>query len=172
MTQRIISSTTTLVLLALCCALSAFAQEQAPNAVVSTPPVQARGILGLEDTSKNALGDLAIENDAVVFRIKEGPVTTIPIASIQGANLSQQDKQVGGIPMTLGKAAVPFGGGRAIGFFSHKKYDFITLSYVDSNGGLRGAIWQLNKGQIEDLARELESRGVHVNTEETKDEAK
>jgi hypothetical protein len=172
MTHTIISSTLKLVLPALCCAVGGFAQEQAANAVVSNSPVQARAILGLEGISKNALGILAIENDALVFRVKQGPISTTPIASIQDVNLSQQDKQVGGIPMTLGKAAVPFGGGRAIGLFSHKKYDFVTVSYVDSNGSLRGAIWQLNKGQIGDLAKELESRGVHVSTQETKDEAK
>jgi hypothetical protein len=168
MTHTIISSKLKLVLPVLCCTFSAFAQQQAPNAVVSAPSVQARAILGLEGISKNALGNLAIENDALIFRIKEGPLTKIPITSIQNVNLSQQDKQVGGIPMTLGKAAVPFGGGRAIGLFSHKEYDFVTVSYVDSNGGLRGAIWQLNKGQIQDLAKELSSREVRVSTEETK----
>jgi hypothetical protein len=171
MTHKIISSMK-LVLPVLCCTFSAFAQEQAANSLVVHASVQARTVLRLEGISKNALGSLAIENDALIFRIKQGPITTIPIASIQDVNLSQQDKQVGGIPVTLGKAAVPFAGGRVIGLFSHKKYDFVTVSYVDSNGGLRGAIWQLNKGQIEDLAKDLASRKVRVSRQEAKNEAK
>jgi hypothetical protein len=172
MTHKTISARTKLVLPFLCCTLSAFSQERGTNAVASAPPVRARAVLGLEGNSKNALGTLAIENDALVCRIKQGGITKIPIASIQDVNLSQQDKQIGGIALTLGKAAVPYGGGRAIGLFSHKKYDFVTMSYVDSSGGLRGAIWQLNTGRIQDLAKELTTREVRISRLETKYEAK
>jgi hypothetical protein len=69
---------------------------------------------------------------------------------------------VGGIPLALGRAATPFGGGRVIGLFSHKKYDFLTLESFDANGGFHGTIYQLNKGQGEALANELAAKGVHV----------
>ena len=63
--------------------------------------------------------------------------------------------------MTLGKAATPFGGGRVVSLFAHKKYDTLTLVYADANGGIHGAIFQLNKGQGEVLRNELVAKG-HV----------
>lgn len=171
MNRKIISSMK-LVLPVLCGAVGVFAQEQAANSLAVHASVEARAVLGLDGISKNALGSLAIENDSLIFRIKSGVIVAIPIASIQDVNLSEEDKQVGGSPVALGKAAVPFGGGRVIGMFSHKKYDFVTVSYVDSNGGLRGAIWQLNRGRTEGLAKDLASREVRVGAQETKNEAK
>jgi hypothetical protein len=64
--------------------------------------------------------------------------------------------------MAMSRAVVPFGGGRVIGLLAHKKYDFLTLEYLDSNGGYHGAICQLNIGQRQVLANELEIRAVHV----------
>jgi len=106
----------------------------------------------------------------------------VPIGSIQELSLGEQDKQVGGVPMTLAKAAAPYGGGRAISLFSHKKYDTVTLGYLDSNGGFHGAIFQLNNGQGEVLKSELEAAGAHItrpedektkrSTQETKNEVK
>ena len=67
--------------------------------------------------------------------------------SIQDIFVEDEDKQVGGTAMMLGKAAVPYGGGRVVSLFAHKKYDILTLEYLDSSGGLHDAIYQLNKGQ-------------------------
>lgn len=64
------------------------------------------------------------------------------MGSIRDIFLSQEDKQVGGTPMVLGRAAVPFSGGRAIALLAHKKYDFLTLEYRDANGGLHRVICQ------------------------------
>jgi hypothetical protein len=124
--------------------------------------VSARVVLGLEGIANNTTGELSIQNDALIFHRVEGPMARIPLGSIQNAFLSQEDKQVGGTPMALGRAATPFGGGRAIGLFAHKKYDLLTLEYWDSNGGFRGAIWQLSKGQGPILAENLDAKGVHV----------
>ena len=62
--------------------------------------------------------------------------------------------------MKIGKAAAPFGGGRVVSLFAHKKYDTLTLEYVDSNGGVHGAIFQLKRGQGELVRDELVARGV------------
>jgi hypothetical protein len=62
--------------------------------------------------------------------------------------------------MTLGKAAAPYGGGRVVSLFAHKKYETLTLEYVDSDGGVHGVIFQLSKGQGEMLKDELVARGV------------
>ena len=150
------------------------------KALDSVSGVHARAILGLEGISNNATGELSIQSDELVFKPVEGPIARIPIGSIQGVFLSQEDKEVGGTSMALGRAATPFGGGRVIGLFAHKKYDFVTLDYLDSNGGFHGAICQLNKGQGQALGSALKTKGVHVsglkdNTAprlETKNEAK
>ena len=62
--------------------------------------------------------------------------------------------------MKLGKAAAPFGGGRVVSLFAHKKYDTLTLEYVDNDGGVHGAIFQLAKGQGELVRDSLKARGV------------
>jgi hypothetical protein len=49
---------------------------------------------------------------------------------------------------------------------AHKKYDTLTLEYVDSNGGLHGAIFQLSKGQGELVTNFLKARGVSLGSGE------
>lgn len=124
--------------------------------------LRATHILGLQGVSNNAGGKLSIEGDALKFQKNEGPSAQVSISSIQDVSLGSQDRQVGGVPMTLGKAAVPFGGGRAIGLFSHKKYDTLTLQYLDSDGGVHGAIFEIAKGQAEAFKTALVAKGAHV----------
>jgi hypothetical protein len=119
-------------------------------------------VLGLERIPNNANGNLSIQGDALQFQRDEGPPVQITIGSIQDVLLGEQDKQVGGLPMALGRAATPYGGGRVIGLFSHKKYDTVTVEYLDPNGGLHGAIFQLNKGQGQVLRNKLLAEGAHV----------
>ena len=124
--------------------------------------VHARVVLGFQGIANNATGDLSIEGDALVFQTSAGPSARIPVGSIRGVSLSQEDKEVGGTPMAFTRAATPFGGGRVIGLFGHKKYDFLTLEYLDSNGGFHGTICQLNKGQGQVLGTALQAKGVHL----------
>src|SRR5208282_4598782 len=86
----------------------------------------------------------------------------VSIASVQDVFADDQSKQVGGLPMTLGKAATPYGGGRVISLFAHKKYETLTLEYVDSDGGFHGAMFQLHQGQGEILKDALVAKGAHV----------
>jgi hypothetical protein len=90
------------------------------------------------------------------------PAVQLQIASVQGICLGQQSKQVGGLPMTLGKAAAPYGGGRVISLFAHKKYETLTLEYVDGEGGFHGAMFQFHQGQGEILKDALVAKGAHV----------
>ncbi len=64
--------------------------------------------------------------------------------------------------MMLGKAAVPFGGGRVVSLFSHKKYDSFTVEFLDSNGGLHGAIFRLSKGQGGSFKKNSIANGAHI----------
>jgi len=59
---------------------------------------------------------------------------------VRNVLLGGESKQVGGLPMTLGKAAVPFGGGRVVSLFAHKKYDTLSLEYWTPMGEFNGAI--------------------------------
>ncbi len=155
-------------------------RDQASNPS-SRSVVRARAIVGLEGNSNNAAGELSIQDDTLVFQPSGGAIARIPIVSLQDVFLSQEDKQVGGTPMAVGRTATPFGGGRVIGLFAHKKYDFVTFEYLDSNGGFHGVMFQLNKGQGQALGDELETKGVHVSRlkgdtakqrQETKNEVK
>ncbi|PYV62561.1 MAG: hypothetical protein DMG97_40080 [Acidobacteria bacterium] len=150
-------------LVLLWCSVAALAQSPGQSANSPTP-VSIRGthLLGFENAKNNANGTLSIEGDALQFQKDGKPTEQVKIASVQDIFLGEQSKQVGGTPMTLGKAAVPFGGGRAISLFAHKKYDTLALEYVDSNGGMHGAIFQLNKGQAEALRNELVAKGARV----------
>jgi hypothetical protein len=125
-------------------------------------PIHVTHTLGLEGIPKNATGNLSIQEGALQFQRDAGRAVQISIGSIQDVSHGEQDKQVGGVPMALGQAATPFGGGRVIGLFSHKKYDFLTVEYLDPNGGLHGAIFQLNKGQGQVFRDKLHAEGAHV----------
>jgi hypothetical protein len=146
-----------------CLAASLIAQDlDKVSPASSSSSLRARAVIGLEGVANNFMGELSIQDNDFVFSPREAPAVRVPLSAIQGASLSQEDKQVGGTPMALGRAATPFGGGRVIGLFAHKKYDFVTLEYLDSNGGFHGTIYQLNKGQGQVLTNELGAKGVHV----------
>lgn len=77
---------------------------------------------------------------------------------------------MGGLPLTIGEAAAPYGGGRVVSLFAHKKYDTLTLEYVDADGGIHGAIFQLTKGHGELLENDLIAHGATISSR--KDQSK
>ena len=143
--------------------LAAVAQNAAQAGNTAAPfSVRATHLLGFEGTKNNCNGTLSLQDDSLQFQQNGKPAAKIRIDSVRNIFLGGESKQVGGLPMTLGKAAVPFGGGRAVSLFSHKKYDTVTLEYVDSDAGVHGAIFQMSKGQGEVLKTQLAARGVGV----------
>ena len=147
--------------LSLCCSVGAFAQTTAPRVNVNALfRVQVTHLLGLPNTKNNCNGTLSIQDKVLQFQQKGKPGAQVSVASIRNLFLGEESKQVGGLPMKLGKAAAPYGGGRVVSLFAHKKYDTLTLEYLDSDGGVHGAIFQLPKGQGEMLKDELLARGV------------
>ncbi len=144
-----------------CSSLGALAQSTAPPVNASAPfSIPATHLLGLENTKSNCNGTLSIQGDALQFHQGGKPGAEVTITSIHAVFLGGESKQVGGVPMKLGKAAAPFGGGRVVSLFAHKKYDTLTLEYVDKDGGVHGAIFQLAKGQGELVRDSLKARGV------------
>jgi hypothetical protein len=154
-----------LILMVLYCGTAALSQNASEP---KNPPIAMRAthLLGLEGARDNASGTLSIQGDALRFHKDEKSAGEIKIDSIQDVFVGQQSREIGGLPMTLGKAAIPHGGGRVVSLFAHKKYDTVTLQYMYADGGVHGAIFQLNKGQGEVFRNELVSHGAHVSNRE------
>jgi hypothetical protein len=152
-----------LMLLALltCCGLCALAQNNSQPANASTAfSIPATHVLGFDNAKHDSGGTLSIQDNVLYFRREGKPAAEVKIASVRGVFVGAESKQVGGVPLALGKAATPYAGGRVISLFAHKKYDTLTLEYVDDDGGLHGAIFRMNKGQSEAVKNELLARGV------------
>jgi hypothetical protein len=149
----------------ICCSLTALAQKITQRGDTSAPfSTRATHLLGFANARNNSVGILSVQDDSLQFQQsgKPGSQVQIKIGSVRDVFLGSESKQVGGLPMTLGKAAAPFGGGRAVSLFAHKKYDTLTLEYVDADKGIHGAIFQLTKGQGELVKNELIAQGVTI----------
>ena len=156
------SRTLPFVLLLICCSTALMAQNQGAAVSRSGSAVRVTHVLGFESISNNANGELSIQEHALRFQKGDGSNAHVSVESIQDLSLGVEDKQVGGTAMALGRAATPYGGGRLISLFSHKKYDTLTVEYLDPSGGFHGAVFQLNKGQGQALKDELVAAGAHV----------
>jgi hypothetical protein len=155
---------TSLILLALL-ATTANGQSQ-PETSAASSSIHVKHVLGFEGVKRNASGDLSIQDDDLGFQQNGKPAAQVNIASIHNISLGEEDNQVGGVPMMLGKTAVPFGGGRVLSLFSHKKYDSLTIEYLDSSGGFHGSIFQLAKGKGQTVKNDLMAHGAHITPSE------
>jgi hypothetical protein len=135
------------------------AQSSAPGSAIHVTHV-----LGFEGERHNATGELKIQGSVMQFQHNGGTAAQVSISSIQDIFVEDEDKQSGGTAMTLAKVAAPYGGGRVVSLFAHKKYDFLTVEYLDSNGGFHGAIFQLNKGQGQTFKKDLVANGAHISS--------
>jgi len=150
-------------LLLIACTATSFGQNaSAPTNSSAMFSVRATHLLGFEAARNKAGGTLSIQDSALRFQTDNQQTVQVAIASIQAIFLGDESKQVGGVPMTLGKAAVPFGGGRAVSLFTHKTYDTFALEYVASDGGIHGAIFELSEGQGKLVRDHLVALGAHV----------
>jgi hypothetical protein len=150
------------LLLLICCGTALMAQNNGGAASAPTSTLRVTHVLGFESIANNANGDLSIQGHSLRFQKAEGISAQINIDAIQDLFLGVQDKQVGGTALAIGRAATPYGGGRALALFSHKKYDSLTVEYRDVNGGFHGAIFQLTKGQGQVIKSALVTEGAHV----------
>jgi hypothetical protein len=147
------------------CSLIVLAQNTAERDDGSAPfSVRATHLLGFENAKSNCSGTLSVQDNFLQFQQTGKTSAHINIGSVRDVFLGEENRQVGGLPLTLGKAAAPYGGGRVVSLFSHKKYDTLTLEYVDSDGGIHGAIFQLAKRQGELVKNELIAQGVTINS--------
>lgn len=153
--------------LILCSGIGALAQNTAATSKENPRfTIHAIHLLGLPNTKSNCKGTLSTQDNVLRFQQNGKPVAQVDIASLRDVFLGEESMQVGGLPMKIGKAAAPYGGGRVVSLFAHKKYDTLTLEYVDRNGGLHGAIFQVTKGKGELVKNELVARGVSSSSSE------
>lgn len=156
-----------LILLVWCatlmCSMTTFAQT-ANGTISSASPdeILVTQIMGFEGTPRNAKGKLSLQGDTLQFEKKKAAAARVEIASIDNVVLGAESKQLGGVPMTVGKAAAPYGGGRVVSLFYHKKFDTLTVEYRDPNGAFHGAIFELEKGQGQAFKDRLVAKGAHV----------
>ena len=152
-------------ILLICCSFAAPAQQitQRGNSKASFS-TRATHLLGFANAGNNSTGTLSVQDDSLQFQQNGEPGAKVKIALVRDVFLGAESKQVGGLPMTLGKTAAPFGGGRVVSLFAHKKYETLTLEYVDADDGIHGAIFQLTKGQGELVRNELIARGVTISS--------
>jgi hypothetical protein len=137
------------------------------NVAPAPKSLRVTHILGLQGLKDNTNGTLTIQAPTLRFQPHDGNAAEIKVSSIQEVALGVQDKEVGGMPLAIGRAATPYGGGRVIALFAHKKYEIVTVKYRDSDGGCHGAIFQLNKGQGQVLKSQLQAGGAQVIEVET-----
>jgi hypothetical protein len=149
----------------ICCGLAAPAQQITQRGNTSASfSTRATHLLGFANARNNSTGTLSVQGDSLQFQQNGKPGEKVKIALVRDVFLGAESKQVGGLPMTLGKTAAPFGGGRVVSLFAHKQYDTLTLEYVDADEGIHGAIFQLTKGQGELVRNELIARGVTISS--------
>jgi hypothetical protein len=156
-----------LALLALLLSLCGGSQGQTQSKTQSTNPPSATHVthvLGFPGVRHNDKGDIQILGDSVQFQGDGSPAAQVKISAIQKISVEDEEKQVGGTAMMLGKAAAPYGGGRVVSLFAHKKYDLFTVEFMDDSGGLHGAIFQLGKGQGRALKKNLIASGAHISS--------
>jgi hypothetical protein len=140
-------------------------QTQTDNSAARTP-IRVTHILGFENVRRNVSGELSVNDGEMRFQPDGTLPSQLRVASIQSISPGEQDKQVGGVPMMLGKAAVPYGGGRVISLFSHKKYGSLALEYLDDRGGLHGAVFRLPNGKAEGFRSTLIAARADVSLSE------
>jgi hypothetical protein len=150
-------------LLSLCAGSIGQTQSEGQHPVPGSA-IHVTHVLGFEGARHNGSGDLNIQGDTLQFQTDGSPTAQVKISSIQDLFVEDEDKQVGGTAMMLGKTAAPFGGGRVVSLFTHKKYDFLTVEYLDNSDGFHGAIFQLNKGQGQTFKRALVANGAHTSS--------
>jgi len=155
------------------CSLTASAQSTIHRADGNAAlNIRATHLLGFEGAKNNSNGTLSLQDGSLQFQRNGKPGAQVKVGSVRDVILGEESRQVGGLPMTLGKAAIPYSGGRVVSLVAHKKYDTLTLQYVDDDGAVHGAIFQLHKGEAGVVKAALTAQSMSVGSrqgEATKD---
>jgi hypothetical protein len=120
-------------------------------------------VIGLPDIKWKAKGTLNVQNGSLQFSQGKGKASaSVPVTSIDDVFTGSEITQAGGMPATIGKMAVPYGGGRVLSLFLRSNVDVLTIAYRDESHGLHGVIFVLPKGQAPGFQQRLATAGAHV----------
>ena len=117
-------------------------------------------VVGLSGVKEHAKGTLTLENGNLQFvhsKAKAVVATTL-IQDVVTGNDSQ--RMIHGFAGTLSTFA-PYESGRFLSLF-RSKLDTLTIKYLDSDGGLHGAIFTMATGKAEPLKKLLLAQGAHT----------
>ena len=129
----------------------AFAADTPTAPAVPNPNPNAVLVVGAGTPKHNAHGSLKSGAEGVIFDLK-GKSYTVSKASLQKVTVGSDERETGGLPVTAAKAAIPYAGGRVVSLFTHEKFDTLTVEYRDENGGYKGVVFRVPKGQADALA--------------------
>jgi hypothetical protein len=146
----------------ICCGLTSAAQNSTQQKASKPLSNRVTHLVGFENAKSYCTGALSIQDDSLQFQQNGKSGAHIKIGSVRDIFLGEESRQVGGLPLTLGEAAAPFGSGRVVSLFAHKKYDTLSFEYVDADGGIHGAVFQLRKGQAEIVKNILMAQGATI----------
>jgi hypothetical protein len=115
-------------------------------------------VFGLDGLKHNVTGTLAAENGSLVFT-KGKKKVAIPAASITEVLTGKDTERTIGGTVGIFSMFAPYGGGRFLSLF-RTKIDTLAIEYVDTSGGIHGAIFILRKGNADAAKKALLSQGA------------
>jgi hypothetical protein len=124
-TQRIAcrfhrSTGVTLLVALICCGLTAaqnLTQKDLIQQEANKPfSIRATHLLGFENAKSKCSGTLSSGDNSLQFSGAGNRANILKISSVRNIFAGEESRQVGGLPMTLGKAAAPYGGGPSLVF--------------------------------------------------------
>lgn len=139
----------------------AFGSLAAPCRAQDANPMSfpnTKQVLGLEGVKRHAAGTLAAEDGNLVFT-SSGKKTTVPCSSITEMMTNHDtERTIGGTVGTLSMFA-PYGGGRFLSLF-REKISVLAITYVDSSGGVHGAVFTFPAGNSHSAKKALMMQGA------------
>ena len=117
-------------------------------------------VLGLDGLKHNVTGTLAAENGSLVFT-KGKKRVAVPAASITEVLTGKDTERSIGGTVGIFSMFAPYGGGRFLSLF-RTKIDTLAIEYVDTSGGIHGAIFILRKGNADAAKKALLSQGART----------
>jgi hypothetical protein len=142
--------------LSLCMAVSNIGSAQSPEVagVVSSNTVGIIHLAGLPDVKSNTKGDLSLTPDALMFSNSDVRAL-IATNRITAVFTGDERAEKGGTTGQIARKVIPYGGGAALGAFSQKSVDLLTVEYRDEHEGYHGAIFELPTKQAAELQKKI-----------------
>jgi len=119
--------------------------------------IPAKVLIGMPGIEPNSFGDLSFSEKFIEFS-SEGSTTRLPKANVLSVSQGDEQVELGGVAGKFARAAIPYGGGLALGAVAHKKVGMLTIEFSDASGQYHGAVFVL---KTRDMAAALVGLNVH-----------